>query len=161
MSTAIAATAGAQIATKPRIKRSAPSRKKRRQCSAQALEMARFMSPPASARVLEGAHRLHVVAGGAVQDELAALLPELADGNRDVVLGDPEESARPDDRVRHRQVRRDDDVVDRADLLAAIVEDRLAEHLFPGAPAQGDGAQLRGLDAEERGARDLRERSGG
>src|SRR5258706_8052907 len=107
MSTAIVATPGAEIARMPRITRSVPWRTNRRQWAAQAFEIARFMSSPGSARVLEGRHRLQVFAAGAVQDEFATLLAELAHRNRDVVLGDAEEPARPDDRVRHRHVRRD------------------------------------------------------
>src|SRR5262249_13920815 len=58
--------------------------------------------------------------------DLALLLLELPDGDRHVVLAHAQEAALGDDRVGYRAVRRDDQVVDDADLLAFVLVHRLA-----------------------------------
>src|SRR5262249_53262141 len=94
----------------------------------------------------------------AVQDDLAHLLLELRNRYRDLVVAHAEEAADADDRVRHRLVRRDDQVVDLADLLTAVVVDVLAEDLLLRAPAGRHLPHLGFRDADHTRSGRLRHR---
>src|SRR5271155_5133049 len=123
-------------------------------CSRAPLSCCSTIRPASLApRVLEGRHRLDGLLRCAGEYKLAVRLSELIDRNGDVVLGDAEEAAGADDRIRDRLVRRDDDVVDGPDLLVLVVEDWPAEHLPLRAPACRDFPDF--CDAENRRPRNL------
>src|SRR5262249_6958766 len=83
----------------------------------------------------------------------------LRNRNGNIVLCELEETAGVDVRIGNRLVGRDDNVVDFADALLLVVEDRRAEHLTFSAPAQSDIACLRFRNANEGRTRDLRPRN--
>ncbi len=66
-----------------------------------------------------------------------------------------------DNRKRHRLVRRHDDVVDHADPVAILIDDRLVENGFLDTPAAEDGCGFLHADAERLRAGNLRLRRKG
>src|SRR5262245_25257281 len=75
-------------------------------------------------------YRLQRVLDRARQDDPSLVLLQLPDGDRDVVLSDAEKLTGADDGVGQGRLRRDDQLVDHADLLVLVVVHPLPRIFF-------------------------------
>jgi hypothetical protein len=106
-------------------------------------------------RVLELRQGLDRVLGCSWEHELTILLLKLVDWDSDVVSAHADNSAGTDNGVGDSLVRRNDEVIDSANLLVLLVVDSFAEDLLLYAPACDDVLHLLDRNADPHHARYL------